>query len=255
MKLIDAMIRQGNAIFRWRSYLPLAIFPVAALILVESAAILPRRAMPSSEWWAMLCMALSFAGLGLRVATVGFVPSLTSGRNTREHHADVLNTTGLYSVTRHPLYLANFIVFLGFCLVLRSAAFVAFGVLAFILYYERIILAEEKFLGSVFGDEFNKWAERTPVVIPKARLWQPPALPFSARTALLREYHGVLLVPAVFFALRMIEGVLLDGKSAKAVLDASASHLIVLAAAAAFYVVAYVLRKHTSLLAAFGRGP
>ncbi len=255
MKLIDTMISQGNTIFRWRSYLPFAVFPVAALIFLEGSSFAAKFSVTAREYWDVFCLALSFSGLALRVATVGYVPSLTSGRNTREHHADVLNTSGMYSVVRHPLYVANFIVFLGFCLVLKSAAFVVFGVLAYVLYYERIILAEEAFLESVFGEEFRKWAAKTPTAIPRLDLWRAPALSFSGRTALLREYHGVLLIAAVFFALRMIEGVLLQGRTAQAVLDASNLHLTVLAFAAIFYVAAYVVRKHTSWLSAFGRGP
>lgn len=255
MKLIDTMISHGNTIFRWRSYLPLVAFPVAALIFLEGSSFAAKFSLAAREYWDIFCLILSFSGLALRIATVGYVPSLTSGRNTREHHADVLNTTGMYSIVRHPLYVANFIVFLGFCLVLKSAAFVVFGILAYVLYYERIILAEEAFLEAAFGEEFRKWATKTPAAIPRLHLWRAPALLFSGRTALLREYHGVLLIAAVFFALRMIEGTLLEGKTAQAVLDTSKLHLVVLAVAVVFYLVAYVVRKHTNWLAAFGRGP
>ena len=255
MKLTDTMIGQGNFIFRWRSYLPLAIVPVAALIFADGFSVAGKFSDAARGRWDIFCMLLSCAGFALRIATVGYVPSLTSGRNTREHHADVLNTTGMYSVVRHPLYVANFLVFLGFCLVLKNAAFVVFAVVAYVLYYERIILAEEQFLESAFGEKFREWASRTPTAIPSLRLWQAPALSFSWRTAILREYHGVLLIGVVFFVLRMIEGVAIQGRAAREVLAASTLQLWIFAASAAFYAVAYVIRKHTSWLSAFGRGP
>ncbi len=59
------------------------------------------------------CLALSYAGLVLRCLIVGFVPGGTSGRNTTEQRAVHLNTSGAYSVVRHPLYVANFVILLG----------------------------------------------------------------------------------------------------------------------------------------------
>ncbi len=58
-------------------------------------------------------MVISFFGLALRVIVVGHAPYGTSGRNTREQVADTLNTTGMYSIVRHPLYLANYLIILG----------------------------------------------------------------------------------------------------------------------------------------------
>ncbi len=255
MKLIDRMISQGNRIFRWRSYLPLVAFPLAALFYLQGGSLAAGLGTAARNGWDLLCIAIAFAGLAIRVATVGCVPSFTSGRNTHEQRASVLNKTGFYSVVRHPLYVANFLVFLGFCLALKSVAFAAVAILAFILYYERIILAEEQFLEASFGEEYREWAARTPAVIPQLQLWKRPALSFSWRTALLREYHGVLLIGAVFFALRLIEGTVAQGLTLRAALDESRMQVWLLGLTAVFYAIAYVLRKHTSYLADFGRGP
>jgi len=48
--------------------------------------------------WEILCLAISLLGLGVRIVTVGYVPKGTSGRNTRGQKANVLNTTGMYSL-------------------------------------------------------------------------------------------------------------------------------------------------------------
>ena len=45
---------------------------------------------------------------------VGFTPRGTSGRNTKEGQvAESLNTLGMYSMCRHPLYLGNLLMWLG----------------------------------------------------------------------------------------------------------------------------------------------
>ena len=69
---------------------------------------------------------MSFFGLGIRVFTVGFTPKNTSGRNTAEQIADVLNTSGIYSMVRHPLYVGNFFMWLGIGLLTQNPYFVLF---------------------------------------------------------------------------------------------------------------------------------
>jgi len=56
---------------------------------------------------------VSCVGLGTRILTIGHTPQRTSGRNTKAQVAETLNTTGLYSMLRQPLYLGNFFMGLG----------------------------------------------------------------------------------------------------------------------------------------------
>src|SRR5687767_9367876 len=94
----------GNWLFQRRGYLPLLLFP---LLLVSAA----RGGAPSAPaldaMWSGFCLVVALSGLAVRVATVGFVSKDTSQRNTGRPQAESLNTTGLYSVVRHPLYLGN----------------------------------------------------------------------------------------------------------------------------------------------------
>jgi protein-S-isoprenylcysteine O-methyltransferase Ste14 len=71
--------------------------------------------------------------------------------------AEVLNTTWMYSLVRNPLYLGNFIIWLGLALFINVWWCTIIVILSFILFYERIIFAEEKFLREKFGKTF-KWA-------------------------------------------------------------------------------------------------
>ncbi|MCK7542256.1 MAG: isoprenylcysteine carboxylmethyltransferase family protein [Marinilabiliales bacterium] len=91
--------------------------------------------------------------------------------------ADELNTTGIYSVVRHPLYVGNFLMWLGPVLFLRSVWCIIIFVLAFWIYYERIIFAEEQYLRRKFGEAYDTWAFRVKAVIPGFRHYTKSKLP------------------------------------------------------------------------------
>jgi len=153
------------------------------------------------------------AGLAIRVVTVGHVPRGTSGRNTHEGQvAEVLNTSGIYSVVRHPLYLGNFVIWLGIAMFCRLWWLTAIFALAFWIYYERIMFAEGEFLRRKFGEAYLAWAEKTPAFLPRLTGWRRPELPFSLRTVLRREYPGLFAICACFFALEAYQRVVIRGE-------------------------------------------
>ncbi len=191
MALAEEFKQQGEWLFRWRSYLPIVLIP---LIAVAFAQMDVREEGTFHESWEYFCLGLSFLGLFVRVLTVGFVPRHTSGRNTRQQVAEELNTTGIYSIVRHPLYLGNFLIGLGISLVRFVWWLPVIYSLAFWLYYERIMFAEEAFLRQKFGDVYQRWAAATPAFWPRFRQWRKPALPFSWLNVLRREYTGLMVV-------------------------------------------------------------
>jgi hypothetical protein len=75
-------------------------------------------------------------------------------------------------------------------------------ILAFWLYYERIISAEERFLSSKFGDEFKHYAQSVPPFVPKLSGWIKPEMGFSLKTVLRREYSSYF---AMIVSLWMME--------------------------------------------------
>ena len=161
MSLRDHHERSGRALFRWRSYPPLLL-----VLLVVAVAFMPVQVHlfgnRFQESWEVICLLIGVAGLALRAWVIGHVPQGTSGRNTNSQIADVLNTTGLYSLVRHPLYVGNFLMWLGPILVLRSPWAALVMLLAFWLYYERIMYAEEEFLRRTFGEAWTSWAGARP---------------------------------------------------------------------------------------------
>src|SRR5690625_4190690 len=119
----------------------------------------------------MFAVLVSIAGLSIRLVTIGFTSKNTSGRNTTEGQvADTLNTTGIYSTVRHPLYLGNFLMWLGIALWTGNFWFIISFCLFYWVYYERIMFAEESFLRKKFGDRYLEWAEQTPAFFPSLKI-------------------------------------------------------------------------------------
>jgi protein-S-isoprenylcysteine O-methyltransferase Ste14 len=194
--LADEFEKAGNWLFRWRSYLPLALLVLAIPAARDAAG--RGGAYPAGTAWEMLCLAVACLGLAVRIVTVGYVPAGTSGRNTLKQVADSLNATGMYSLVRHPIYLGNFLMWFGLSLLPRCWWFTVITVLVFWVYYERIMFAEEGFLLAQFGEAYREWAARTPAFIPHLANWVRPDLPFSLKSAISREYATFFTIIAIF---------------------------------------------------------
>jgi len=138
-------------------------------------------------------------GFVIRAYTIGTTPKGTSGRNTREQVAESLNTKGIYSTLRHPLYLGNYLMWLGLLLFTFNAYYVIIISLFFWLYYERIMFAEERFLERKYGEEYLKWSAGVPAFIPAITKFQKNTISFSVKSVLRREYSGVLAMAAGYF--------------------------------------------------------
>jgi len=196
MTLTNQLVASGQWLFRRRSYLPWTTVVVVLLGLRDAWAI--DRAETATLTWEVLCLALSLCGLVLRSCIVGTTPIGTSGRNVREQVAFSLNTTGFYSIVRHPLYLANLLIVFGLVLYSQSVWAMTITLLSFWLFYERIMLAEESFLARKFGEHFEHWASVVPAFIPALANWQRPSLAFSWRAVLKREYNGFAAILILF---------------------------------------------------------
>lgn len=203
MTIFDSMVKSGDWLFRWRGYLPFLLLPLFVVSFIGAQ----DRAIGGDGdlLWELGCFVVALLGLAIRIATVGRIASGTSGRNTLTQAARSLNTTGIYSLVRHPLYLGNYFVALGISLYPRAWYLPILVTALFLLYYERIIAREEAFLQEQFGDEFRAWAARTPALIPSLRSYVRPALPFSWRTVLRREPNTLCLIAIVFLILDVIQ--------------------------------------------------
>jgi protein-S-isoprenylcysteine O-methyltransferase Ste14 len=236
MRLADRLTATGDVLFRWRSWLPLLLLP---LFLAS----FPGLGYPGGSHrldlvWELACFSVAALGIAGRLLTSGTAPRGTSGRNTREQKAAALNTTGPYSVVRHPLYLGNYLIGLGLSLFTRTWFLPVIVSLAALLYYERIAAREEQFLESRFGDAFRGWAARVPAVLPRLSAWRPSALPFSWSRALDREFYAIGEVTVAFFFLDIMEDWAVHGE-----LTLDPVWTIVGAAGALFFAGMWVRKK------------
>jgi protein-S-isoprenylcysteine O-methyltransferase Ste14 len=200
MTLAQQSVVTGNWLFRWRGFLPLCF--IAIIIPAFSGYRYPNDSRLSFEVMWAVCVAISMVGVLLRAFTVGYAAKGTSGRNTKEGQiAETLNTTGIYSVVRNPLYLGNFIIMLGQITLLCSEWCILVYILSFWLYYERIIMAEEDFLKNKFGAAYEEYARLTPAFIPNFSRWKTSVLPYSFSFMLRKESHGFLVMVIIFTAL------------------------------------------------------
>ena len=139
-----------------------------------------------------LAVLLSLIGFIYRAVAIGTTPKGTSGRNTKEQVADSLNQTGIYSMSRHPLYFGNYLMWIGIVVFTFNVYFVIIVSLAFWLYYERIMFAEERFLERKFGENYLEWSKNVPAFFPCYRKYIKGRIPFSMKSVLRREYSGFL---------------------------------------------------------------
>src|SRR5262249_49779950 len=215
MQLRDQLEADGDWLFRRRSLVPLLLIPVIVAALTGFELTRSHTAHLTAD---VVAAGLAVAGLLVRASVVGFAALGTSGRNLRRQRAEVLNTTGVYSLVRHPLYVGNFLVVLGWTLAAGNLWLLLIVPLLFILYYERIALREEAFLHSRFGEAFAIWAATTPACLPRRWQWSPPDRGYCWDRVFRREYQTVCVVIAGFVTVHLLRALLVpaDAPSAPA---------------------------------------
>jgi protein-S-isoprenylcysteine O-methyltransferase Ste14 len=196
--IADELTTTGDVLFRWRSYMPLVLVPLFWLSLSDDRP-------PARFAWEALCFALSLSGLCLRAFVIGTAPEGTSARGTRRPTADVLMTSGAYSIVRHPLYLANTVIALGCSLISGTWFLPVIVVLLSFIYHERIAAREEAFLLNAFGDRFLAWTADVPAMIPSFSGYHPSGVPFQARKVFAQESHGLCAIGTAFLVLDTLE--------------------------------------------------
>jgi len=148
--------RIGAALFRNRSWLPVLFIAVPLLV--------PARM--SLAGWVVGAVAI-IAGEWVRLAGVA-----AAGTVTRRRSRDVqrLVTYGIFAWGRNPLYVGNFLIWMGFTIISGVFWFLPLAIVIFAIEYSLIVRYEEGVLESIFGAEYLAYKQRTPRWIPR-----PPA--------------------------------------------------------------------------------
>lgn len=195
MALIHSFEKSGNFLFKHRGEIPVILFAIALPFVYITPPVL-------TLWkYVLLCVVaiiVSLLGIAVRAYTIGTTPHGTSGRNTDKQFATRVNTTGIYSIVRHPLYLGNYLMWAGLLIFTGSLAIFLVVSLLYWLYYERIMFAEERYLEGKFGDDYLNWSKEVPAFIPNFKKFQKSDFPFSIKTVLRREYSGLFAITLGF---------------------------------------------------------
>ena len=133
----------GNQFFKYRGQIPVLFFLVAFGLM---------HYFPMQENWLNACytiVAIGLVVLGhlIRALAVGKRAAHTSGRNRDQQVAEALNSTGIYSMVRHPLYLGNITTYIGWAVFTGIDWLVPVFLILFVAYYRLIIV----FYKSCFG--------------------------------------------------------------------------------------------------------
>jgi protein-S-isoprenylcysteine O-methyltransferase Ste14 len=183
--------RLGGVLFRNRSWIPVPFLAVPLLA--------PGR-MSVANW--IVGAVLVAAGEAVRLAGVAAAGTVTR-RRSRE--VQRLVTYGVFGWVRNPLYVGNFLIWMGFTVISGVFWFLPIAALLFALEYTLIVRYEEGVLESIFGSSYLTYKSRTPRWLPR-----PPdntvreAGPHDWREALRSETSTFMAYAAlvVAFALK-----------------------------------------------------
>jgi len=119
-----------------------------------------------------------------------------------------LATTGAYSLVRHPLYLGNFLILVGFTLASGNWIVALLVAFFFLFYYPAAVRYEDHKLEQIFGDSWRSWSGGIPAMIPTRLKWQANAeAEWDPRQSLIRNgelfYTIYMIAAAVLLCFRV----------------------------------------------------
>ncbi len=145
--------RIGAILFRNRGWLPVPFILVPLLV-------------PGSESTAQWVVGALLLALGEAIRLPGVA---AAGTVTRRRSRDVqrLVTYGIFSWARNPLYIGNFLIWIGFVVISGVYWFIPVAAVLFAVEYTLIVRYEEGVLESTFGTEYLAYKRATPRWIPR----------------------------------------------------------------------------------------
>lgn len=129
---------------------------------------------------------VALSGGLIRMVSVGFSKPVTSGRQNYLK-AENLNTSGLYSLVRNPLYVGSFFIFNGVLIAYSSIYALVFVNLFFVINYYFIIHSEEVYLKGQFGEDYEGYMESVPRAVPNFKKYKKNEGKFRFFKVMLRE--------------------------------------------------------------------
>jgi protein-S-isoprenylcysteine O-methyltransferase Ste14 len=145
--------RIGAMLFRNRSWFPVLFIGVPLLV--------PGR-MSTAAW--ILGATVTAIGEWMRLAGVAAAGTVTRRRSRTVQR---LVKYGIFAWARNPLYIGNFLIWMGFTIISGVFWFLPIAIVIFAIEYSLIVRYEEGVLESIFGAEYLAYKESTPRWIPR----------------------------------------------------------------------------------------
>jgi protein-S-isoprenylcysteine O-methyltransferase Ste14 len=138
--------RVGALLFRYRGFLPVPFLLIPLLVPGQQTTL---------GW--IIGAAFILIGEALRIAGVS-----AAGTVTRRRSRDVqrLVTYGIFAWVRNPLYVGNFLIWIGFVVGSGVLWFIPLAIVLFGIEYTLIVRYEEGVLESIFGQEYVDYKGR-----------------------------------------------------------------------------------------------
>jgi protein-S-isoprenylcysteine O-methyltransferase Ste14 len=176
----------GRFVFRFRDYLVPAGF---ALILAFTR---PEHLFGSAvvnAWTDVLGFLIAAVGQFLRITVIGYAYIVRGG--AKKHlAAPKLVCEGFYAHSRNPMYVGNFLLLGGLAIIYNSRWVYAIALPLAYVGILAIIGAEEQFLRTQFGSDYDDYCRRVNRFLPRLRGLQDTLAPmtFDWKRVLRKEY-------------------------------------------------------------------
>jgi protein-S-isoprenylcysteine O-methyltransferase Ste14 len=145
--------RIGAVLFRHRGWLPVPFLLVPLL----------AHGTPDAMNW-LLGFLLIALGEAIRLAGVAAAGTVTRRRSRTVQR---LVTYGIFAWMRNPLYVGNFLIWMGFTVISGVLWFIPVAIVLFAVEYTLIVRYEEGVLESIFGQEYLAYKDRTSRWFPR----------------------------------------------------------------------------------------
>lgn len=169
-------------VFKYRSYTPIPLL----LAILLFAAPLPASLVGG--------FAVTVLGQVLRLWAVSHAGGATRTTGTVGAGAELI-THGPFAYVRNPLYVGNFLIALGFCLMAWAWMpwLLVIYLVLFSLQYQMIVSLEEEHLHQRFGKIYADYLTQVPRFIPRLTPFRPQSTPGMPLARALRIEKDTLL--------------------------------------------------------------
>ncbi|MDR4503522.1 MAG: hypothetical protein MRK01_01865 [Candidatus Scalindua sp.] len=158
-----SMINTGNILFRYRNTM---FFMVGIILFISTKPEFIFESTFYDNCMDVAGFAVAVTGQILRALVIG-KDYIKRGGKDNKMMANRLVQGGLFAHSRNPLYFGNILIIIGLGIIYNSVLGYITSYSFFVFGYLAIVMAEEDFLRTKFGVEYEEYCKRVPRFIPR----------------------------------------------------------------------------------------